>query len=625
MTASSHLVSIFWPDDITNVPSSKHLVVMGYRIDAIKIVVIDLVSPELGSEFNNTICGRSLRPMKALGTLNYHSDKFPRQFQFDNDTQSPVVQDNELAIFFRPSKSRNMEYFSIDPISIDIFCTSVNMRNQTSADNELDRYSAKLDYHFPAKDSREETRELLRYINLTEYSRFKLRKSPQITLHRCLSLALNQVNAILALLMTIYEYMVKRTCSFASLLLEYPIFVKKAAAPPGTHAKITIISLCMISYTFHQINSRLKQLYNLPGQFKRLRASKTESEALILKGTKFSPTVYIRFYNTLWLILNDTLLGVMTSNLIHDNRGLIISKLIWITDRSKHALYFIVNRLMNSPAGFKLNNELSAFLGELVLWVIDFWDSRVINPLLSNLDMLTTIVSILVRFTGFSLFVAILTDTFNLATWQLHGFYIACTRIYHWQYHTLQSLFRLFYGKKYNVLRHRIDSNYYEFDELMAGIILFTILIYLLPTVIAFYLTFAFVRVLCIGVNNILESLLISFNHLPLGIILLRFKGKERLPSGIIIEETRRNGSVARFSLITKCLSFREIVAGYFDSTLKFNLANYNMTDGLAFPEQPPLAMEDIIDNWRRISPISIWKDVIFGEVIRTFDYKKMF
>lgn len=48
-------------------------------------------------------------------------------------------------------------------------------------------------------------------------------------------------------------------------------------------------------------------------------------------------------------------------------------------------------------------------------------------------------------------------------------------------------------GKKYNILRARTEPSEYQLDQLLVGAILFTLAAFLLPTVLAYYLVFAFV------------------------------------------------------------------------------------------------------------------------------------
>lgn len=66
-------------------------------------------------------------------------------------------------------------------------------------------------------------------------------------------------------------------------------------------------------------------------------------------------------------------------------------------------------------------------------------------------------------------------------------------RLYNLQLNTLSSLWHLFRGKKWNVLRRRVDSAVYNVDQLFLGTLLFTVLLFLLPTTALFYVVFAVV------------------------------------------------------------------------------------------------------------------------------------
>jgi phosphatidylinositol glycan class Q protein len=50
-------------------------------------------------------------------------------------------------------------------------------------------------------------------------------------------------------------------------------------------------------------------------------------------------------------------------------------------------------------------------------------------------------------------------------------------------------------GKRYNILRNRNDSWDYDMDQLLFGTMLFTLLAFLFPTVLAYYMLFALVSV----------------------------------------------------------------------------------------------------------------------------------
>lgn len=72
------------------------------------------------------------------------------------------------------------------------------------------------------------------------------------------------------------------------------------------------------------------------------------------------------------------------------------------------------------------------------------------------------------------------------------------------------SLWRLFRGKKFNPLRNRVDTlqdtNEGENPRFFLGTLLFTILLFLLPTTALYYAIFAALRVSIMFVQNFLAS-----------------------------------------------------------------------------------------------------------------------
>lgn len=143
-------------------------------------------------------------------------------------------------------------------------------------------------------------------------------------------------------------------------------------------------------------------------------------------------------------------------------------------------------------------------------------------------------------FAGASMPIAVFSDLLSILTVHIYSFYLASARIYHWQLTILISLFHLFRGKKHNVLRNRIDSCDYDLDQLLVGTILFTLLFFLLPTVVVFYLNFAIARMAIISLKAVFDTMLSCLNHFPLFAIMLRIKDPGRLPgwsfvSGVVL------------------------------------------------------------------------------------------
>ena len=124
-----------------------------------------------------------------------------------------------------------------------------------------------------------------------------------------------------------------------------------------------------VSATAQQVDIRLQQFCYWPIQYLTVRKRKNDWESITDKHPD-----YIRFYNSLWLVANDVIIGIALGSYIIDNAG-------WVADQinqvlsgwTVEGLRDMILWLMNWPAGLKLNNELAIFLGDLFLWVIYHW------------------------------------------------------------------------------------------------------------------------------------------------------------------------------------------------------------------------------------------------------------
>ncbi|KAL3453907.1 muts domain V-domain-containing protein [Aspergillus insuetus] len=252
-----------------------------------------------------------------------------------------------------------------------------------------------------------------------------------------------------------------------------------------------------ISATAQQVDIRLQQFCYWPTQYVKLRQRKDDWESVTTYHAH-----YIRFYNSLWLVANDVIIGIALGSYIIDNANWVAYQInLVLSGWTVEGLSQTISWLMDWPAGLKLNNELAAFLGDLFLWVIENWAVHI------------------------------------------YSFYIASARIFNWQLTIIISLFHLFRGKKRNVLRNRIDSCDYDLDQLLLGTILFTVLFFLLPTVIVFYLAFTSARMLIITLKAGLDTWLAFLNHFPLFALMLRVKDSRRLPGGIRFELRQEHDS----------------------------------------------------------------------------------
>ncbi|SLM37115.1 n-acetylglucosaminyl transferase component gpi1 [Lasallia pustulata] len=124
-----------------------------------------------------------------------------------------------------------------------------------------------------------------------------------------------------------------------------------------------------VSATAQQVDIRLQQFCYWPIQYLTLRKRKDDWDSV----TDSHPD-YIRFYNSLWLVANDVIIGIALGSYIIDNASWVALQINRaLSGWTVEGLQSMILWLMDWPAGLKLNNELAAFLGDLFLWVIDYW------------------------------------------------------------------------------------------------------------------------------------------------------------------------------------------------------------------------------------------------------------
>ena len=127
-----------------------------------------------------------------------------------------------------------------------------------------------------------------------------------------------------------------------------------------------------VSATAQQIEIRLHQFCYWPMQYVTLRKRKGNWASI-----NTSHPDYIRFYNSLWLVANDVIIGLALGSYIIEHADWVAARVNDILRTySVGALQRSISWLMGWPAGLKLNGELAAFLGDLFLWVIDYWSSK---------------------------------------------------------------------------------------------------------------------------------------------------------------------------------------------------------------------------------------------------------
>ncbi|KAI5952541.1 gpi1 [Candida jiufengensis] len=552
-------IQIYFPNDLKKYFKHDNVYLLGYELNNVYII-LDCVEDKIVEikDIKNSL------DLKIVGSINNkQTNKLPIQLHYDKSNNQFISSINCMTINFDPPNFKNLEYFSIEPILLQ------SMGESKSKTNSL--IDSKLKFYQPAK--------VIDPANLSVSDDQVLEKINQIHRNRLLFKKIKRngtslLNLIFKLVITWFVIpLVKLIQSFIISLIQFintPIF-----GP----------SLVKISKVFRQFDLRLKQFNYFPIQFLCYydRSILYQQNSPIIKDLKLpifnnnlniNNSNYINLYNSLWLIFNDILLGWSIYTILVTRQEKIFNFIdSTILDKTlfKDMMSLITWVSSKHPAGFKLNTDLGQFFGELYIWTIMFWKNHVQSlTIFQNKSTLLFISKNLCFYGGASFFICFLIDLISLLTFHIFAFYCCAAKVYKRQIEIIKSLFQLFRGKKYNVLRNRIDNlnNYetgdiFEIDQLLLGTLLFMIMIFLLPTSFAFYLMFSIIHIITLMIYNLLENITIILNFTPIFVCLLKFKNSKRLQGGIKFEFVKNENNISFLNLSNKSLTYSEIFVNF--------------------------------------------------------------
>ncbi|KAI6043092.1 N-acetylglucosaminyl transferase component-domain-containing protein [Pisolithus marmoratus] len=263
---------------------------------------------------------------------------------------------------------------------------------------------------------------------------------------------------------------------------------------------------------------------------------------------------YIEYHNTLWVILNDIIIGVAFRFFLYQNRAILNQLVIdGLEGILAHRMEGVLLWLDSWPAGLKLNTELSRFYSQGFIGLITQW-AMFLHSCLRFLSLLNLTIET-ASLMGMTMATSLCLDLLGLLTAHFYACYLISSVIYRHVLMLIGSLWNLFRGKRYNVLRNRTDPWDYEIDQLLLGTILFTLAVYLFPTIWVYYAVFALVRLSLIALYATGETSLAFMNHFPLFALMLRIKDPQRLPGDIYLlaRPTSERCPVTLMVLPTSC------------------------------------------------------------------------
>ncbi|CAL8145225.1 unnamed protein product [Orchesella dallaii] len=241
---------------------------------------------------------------------------------------------------------------------------------------------------------------------------------------------------------------------------------------------------------------------------------------------------FFPFLNFLILLLIDSFIGYCITSYLLQFPNL-LGFLHEAVDQMLAHLNHLLKWLHGSPAGLKLNHNLNSLYWRFFSYHIHLWASYI-----GILEPVFAVILNTIQYLGglgVTVQISLLKDLINLATFHVYCLYIYATRLYSIQTTTIASLFRVFFGRKYNPLRNRFDSVHLNTSELFISSFGFIILIFLFPTTMVYYAGFVFLRVPVLLIERSLQYFVSSFNKLPLVSWALVFLSSPRVADEIYL------------------------------------------------------------------------------------------
>ena len=330
---------------------------------------------------------------------------------------------------------------------------------------------------------------------------------------------------------------------------------------------VNIVTSTMKSLTLRQILFKVQTIKYVWNTIAKMAPSMDESV--------FRKPGHCLFYFICMVALAaDSLLGILAAIVLYQNPNYSsgISNCV-----SGWTLFYIdlvsasVEWLMGVPGGLKLNNELDHFLGTCFLNMTTLW--RALYKEVLNVYLDTWLYTVLfVSPFGLALMLCLIHDILKFTMICITCLYIISAKLYSYQVSTLMSLSRLFMGTKYNVLKKRIDFCYYDASQLLLGTILFTILLFLLPTTSMYYFILLLLRLSSGSLQVAIKIVIILINkifmivpHAKRSLRLLHLSGsKLHVQDGYCVWRGRQIG-VQEFKYRLGSVPINELIYEYQD------------------------------------------------------------
>ena len=247
---------------------------------------------------------------------------------------------------------------------------------------------------------------------------------------------------------------------------------------------------------YQQIHFKWRSLCHILGVLRNFRKTVYTSVILLVYLIDFVLGISIFYY----VLYANPQLG----NVLQTSISLYTTAMLDWTEQ-------LISWLMGVPAGLKLNTPLNDFLGTKFLTILRLWKYFYFEFIARFLNWIVWFIIHLSVF-GISLSMTLFHDFMKFLNLSLICFFIISTRVFLLQVSALKSLARLFMGKKWNVLKNRVDSCNYDTNQLLMGTVLFTVLLFLLPTTGMYFVIFLLLKTVQFLLQFVLRVATIAVN-----------------------------------------------------------------------------------------------------------------
>eukprot|EP01032_Pedospumella_encystans_P013615 gene13615-15665_t len=224
--------------------------------------------------------------------------------------------------------------------------------------------------------------------------------------------------------------------------------------------------------------------------------------------------LWLEVHALVLLIWVDVLLGVVFGYFVFTHAESIVQQAGEMCQQMQST--HIVETLQwfnHLPGGVKLNTTITQRMSSILTTAVLIFEQC--------LSATQPLHCVLLRFIaccggfGCSVQLVMVVDLMRVLSAHIALIHRVLSYFHHFLLQSLHSLWLLFNGQKNNVLRKRIDTCYFGQDQLLFGIVQFSIVFFIFPNFAAYFFLFALAQFVCVAVQYVVYALSVLLKEFP--------------------------------------------------------------------------------------------------------------